>query len=253
MKTKLILTSLITSCVSAHGGVPAPVIPPPATQTGWEFRFAPYLWAQSLDGTTGVRGLEGDVNVGFGDILSDLDFAFMGAFEARHGRWSILTDVNYAELSDSFNARDVIFSDGGIKMKQFLGNVTLNYRAMENAGTVIDLYAGTRLNWIDLDIHVNEVTGTRLNRSGDESWADAIIGARFQTALGGKWFFRASGDIGAGGSDLTWQVSGLFGYKLSDTCNIGIGYRGLGTDYKNGGFTYDVTAHGPVLGVEWRW
>jgi hypothetical protein len=29
-----------------------------------------------------------------------------------------------------------------------------------------------------------------------------------------------------------------------------IGYRALGTDYEDGAFEYDVTAHGPVLGVE---
>jgi hypothetical protein len=255
MKTKTILTALAIFNLPALAGPPSPVVPmpPPVADSGWQFRFAPYLWAQGLDGASGVRGLEGDVNVDFSDIVSDLDFAFMGTFEARRGRWGILTDVNYAELSDSFDTRGIIFSGGDFKMKQFLSNITLNYRVMENAGTVIDLYAGARLNWIDLNLELEGGKGGSVSRSGDDFWADAIVGARFQTDLGGRWFFRATGDIGAGQSDFTWQAVGLIGYKINDNCNVGLGYRGLGTDYKNGGFTYDITAHGPVLGVEWRW
>lgn len=256
MKAKPILTALVLTGLPALAGPPPPVTPmppPPAEDTGWQFRVAPYLWAQGLDGTIGVRGLEGDVNVGFDDIASDLDFAFMGAFEARHGRWSILTDVNYAELGQDFDPQGGMLSDADFKMQQFVGNVTLNYRVLENDRTAVDLYAGTRLNWIDVDIDVEGVKGGEASRSGDEAWADAIVGVRFQTSLGGPWFFRAGGDIGAGGSDFTWQAMGLVGYKLTDSCNIGLGYRGLGTDYQNGGFTYDITAHGPVLGAEWRW
>jgi hypothetical protein len=253
MKTKLILASLALTSLPALAGPPpvAPMAPPPPTEQGWQFRFAPYLWAQSLDGTAGV-GLTGDVDVSFNDILDDLDFAFMGAFEARHGRWGILADVSYAELSDSLDPLGVVFSQGDFEMQQFLGNITLNYRMLENDKTVVDLYAGARLNWIDLDITAGGKVGVAAV-TGDDFWADAIIGARFQTSLGGPWFFRASGDIGAGESDFTWQAIGLFGYKLNDSCNIGLGYRGVGTDYQNGAVTWDVTAHGPVLGVEWHW
>lgn len=255
MKTTSAIASLLLTSLPALAGSPTPMPAPPppaAPESGWQFRVAPYLWAQQLDGTVGVRGLAGDVDLSFSDILDDLDFAFFAAFEARYGRWGIMTDVNYAETSDSFDTRDIVFSDGGFKMQQFLGNLTVNYRVLENEGTVIDLYGGARLNWIDLDINVVGVKGGEVSRSGDDFWADAVVGARFNTSLGGPWFLRASGDIGGGESDFTWQAMALIGYKINDSCNVGLGYRGLGTDYQNGGFTYDVTAHGPVLGVEWH-
>jgi hypothetical protein len=253
MKYAITSIALLAPWAAAFAGTPpSPAGTPPPSDNGWQFRFAPYLWAQGLDGTAGVRGLAGDVNMDFGDIWNDLDFAFMGAFEARRGRWSILTDFNYAELSDDIHVRDVLLTDAGFKMKQFLGNVTLNWRAMESPDTTIDLYAGTRMNWVDLDIRTTNTAGTRASRSGDDFWADAIIGARFQTNLGSRWFLRVSGDIGAGESDFTWQASGILGWRLNDSCNLGVGYRGLGTDYRNGGFTYDVTASGPVIGAEWK-
>ena len=254
MKTKRLLVSLALTSITALAGPPpaAPMSPPTVADSGWSFRMAPYLWAQGLDGTTGIAGLTGDVDMSFSDIASDLDFAYMGAFEARRGRWGIMTDINYAELSDSFAMRGLLFTSGEFKMKQFLSSVTLNYRVMETPTSVLDLYAGARLNWIELDVNARGDVGVAA-ATGDKSWADAIIGARWQTSLSGPWFLRLVGDIGGGSSDSTWQAMGLVGYKVSDSCNIGLGYRALGTDYQKGGFTYDITASGPVLGVEWKW
>ena len=238
----------------ALAGTPAPVAAPPvpAADAGWTFRSAPYLWAQGLDGTMGVLGLEGNVDLSFGDILSDLDFAFMGMFEARHGRLGIMADLNYAETSSILGARDILFTGGDFKMKQFLGNVTLSWRVVETPTTTVDLYGGARINWVDIGIGMNTVAGGRISRSGDETWVDAIAGIRFQTSLGGPWFLRGVGDIGGGSSDLTWQAMGLIGYNINDSTSIGLGYRALSTDYENGGFTYDITASGPMLGLEKR-
>lgn len=43
-----------------------------------------------------------------------------------------------------------------------------------------------------------------------------------------------------------------FGYRVMDNGAILLGYRGIGTDYTDGGFTYDVVAHGPVIGFEYH-
>lgn len=255
MKAALFLTAfaLTSQCPVLAGPVsPLPAAPPVSEDKGWEFRFAPYLWAQGLDGVMGVRGVAGNVDIPFADIWDDLDFAFMGAFEARRGRWGILTDINYAELSDSIATRDVLLTNAHFKQRQFVGNLTVNYRLLENNTTSVDLYGGARMNWMDLEIGATGPLGAPHSSSGDDFWADAIVGLRLQTALSERCFLRFMGDIGAGGSDFTWQATGLIGWKLTDTCNLGVGYRGLGTDYQNGGFTYDVTASGPVLGVEWK-
>lgn len=52
--------------------------PVPVSATGWTFSFSPYFWAVGLRGKSQVFGLPTvDVSQDFGDILSDLDFAFM--------------------------------------------------------------------------------------------------------------------------------------------------------------------------------
>jgi hypothetical protein len=67
---------------------------------GWEFSFAPYLWALLLDGEAGAGGTTTDVDVPFDTILKDLNFGLMGQFTARRGRWLGIFDGLYAELED---------------------------------------------------------------------------------------------------------------------------------------------------------
>src|SRR5688500_1901693 len=38
----------------------------------WRVSIAPYTWATSVNGTVEARGLEGDIELGFDDILEDL-------------------------------------------------------------------------------------------------------------------------------------------------------------------------------------
>jgi opacity protein-like surface antigen len=254
MNTRILLSSFALTALPALAGPPpqAPSAPAPK-ESGWQFTAGPYLWTQGLEGTTGVRGLALDIDVPFSDIFDVLDFSFMGVFEARKGRWSILTDINYTELSPSATTRDVLFSSAEMKMKQFLGNVALNYQVVATEQTSVSLYAGTRINGLDVSASLNRVDGGIVSESGDEYWYDAIVGVRLRQHLSGPWYFRLTGDIGAGDSDSTWQLAGLFEYRLKENISLGLGYRWLDTDYANGGFTYDVQASGLVLGAEFRW
>jgi opacity protein-like surface antigen len=83
---------------------------------------------------------------------------------------------------------------------------------------------------------------------------DPVIGARFQRELSDRFFVRALADIGGFGvsSDLTWQALAALGYHINDSASVALGYRGLGTDYEDGGFGYDVISHGVILGFEYK-
>jgi len=61
-----------------------------APQDQWQFAASIYLWGADMGGTT-MRGSE--VEVGFSDLVDNLEMAFMGAFAARKNNWSFLTDV----------------------------------------------------------------------------------------------------------------------------------------------------------------
>ena len=240
--------------------------PAQAEESPWSFRLATYGWMQSLEGTVGVLGIENSIDVPFSDILKDLNIGVMATFELRCQRWGFIADMVYADLRGSADTPfNIFFSKVDYEQKQFLGNFVLSYRFIDNPQFGLEGYAGARVNSLDAEI---TLIGNRLplppalppfvvaNREfgGSKTWVDPIVGARFQATISGPVFFRAGGDIGGFGvsSEFTWQAYGVLGVNVARNFSLGFGYRGLGTDYSDGGFKYDVIAHGPLIGAEFR-
>jgi hypothetical protein len=88
--------------------------------------------------------------------------------------------------------------------------------------------------------------------SGDKGWVDGTVGANLRYQPAEKWHLVAKADIGAGGSDFTWQLYGGAGYDLGSCCALVAAYRHLDVDYDKEGFLYDVNLSGPALGVGLR-
>jgi opacity protein-like surface antigen len=177
----------------------------------------------------------------------------MGLIEIGRGRWSFMADMTYAKISSGKTAGGATLD---VENSQFLGDFLVIYQAIDTGCMNLDLYAGTRVNWIELelDIEGGGPFGAEFNRTNEKAWVDPIVGFRFQTELPDPFFFRAVGDIGGFGvsSELTWQAMAGFGWRVMENGSLLAGYRAVGTDYSDGGFTYDIVAHGPILGFEYR-
>jgi hypothetical protein len=67
----------------------------------WEFRFTPYAWATSVNGTTIAADQAVDVDASFLDIVEESEslVGLMGYFEARRGRLALYTDVVWSSLT----------------------------------------------------------------------------------------------------------------------------------------------------------
>jgi hypothetical protein len=198
-----------------------------------------------------VRGETVPVDVGFDDLISKIEFSFMGLVEARKGRWGLMADLFYAKLGIESNGRLV---DIDSEIEQFIGNFVVAYRWVETPKTIFDTYAGVRVNWMETDVKVDRLFAADSSASGSKTWVDPIIGIRFQRELSEKFFFRAAGDVGGFGmaSDFTWQAMASIGYHINDSSSVALGYRAIGTDYTNNDITYDVTSHGLLLGYEMK-
>ena len=257
MKLNTLLASLLfTTAAPLVAGEPAPQVPAPQ-KSPWDFSTSLYLWGMGIEGSVGVLGVQSgsgaaDVNLGFDDVLSKLEFAYMGTFELRRGRWSVTADLIYAQLGAEVTGRGPFRLGAECDLKQFIGNFRLNYRLVDTERAAFDVFAGARVNWIDVGLELKGPRGRRINLSAEKDWVDPVIGFRTRVFMNDSWFLQASADVGSGSSDLTWQTLGLVGYRFNAHCSTGLGYRALGTDYQEGGFTYDTTSHGPILGVEWK-
>lgn len=221
--TSTILLVMCLASLPAMAGTTITAIQPAPAAASWSCQVSLYGWGESLSGDTGVRDYELPLDISFSELVQCIDFVAMGSLELNHGRWSFVADMMYAKLGDSISGNHNDSVD--IDMQQFLGNFVVAYELVKTDTYKLDAYAGVRVNYLSLDLNVTGPLGNHFSPSGSASWVDPIIGARFQAELPHDFFFRAPGDIGGFGaaSELTWQVSGGFGYHITPCSSVMLG------------------------------
>jgi hypothetical protein len=142
------------------------------------------------------------------------------------------------------------------------------------SSTAIDLYGGARVWWQQVDLDANLaatlsvlhlLTVSRdlsIGKSGDVTWVDPLVGARLRHQFAPGMNLVVSGDVGGfgAGSKFSWQALAALNYDFYVTKNVTwsgmIGYKALNVDYSQGSglshYEYNMTMHGPVMGVTAR-
>jgi hypothetical protein len=267
----------------------APSAPPPGNTAPlmpeWSFRFVPYGWLISMNGTQTVRGRSVKVDASFIDVVekSDTLVPFMGDFEARRGPFSIFADLVWLKVGfDGGTVRSRSLAPGvtgilgaslGLDVETAILEGGATYEVARWGALAVDVLGGVRY-WhqkADLSLGLGaaldtgdlEVIGFRaIARSCSVDWVDPLIGARLRYAVapGHDLFLR--GDIGGfgAGSQFSWQA--IAGYSFDFAAYQGVtfsgvvGYRALYVDYSKGEgrqrYEFDMLQHGPVLGISAR-
>lgn len=252
----------------------APSQTPSASETpGWEFSFAPYLWMAGLEGSAGADGVSTDIDVSFSDIWDDLDVGVLGAFEAKHGRYSLTTNVIYMKLSPegsqpvggvlpgaspgSFDVR-VTSQMGIFELRPSYEVLSFPlFGATDERRIALDLGPGARIVWLDNHLHVKLEPGAPLgpfSRRFDEStdWVDFLATARVRAQLTEKLGLVVSGDYGGfdigSSSHRTWSLAGFLSYRLGESWDLIGGWRTLEIDRE----IADVTMEGPLVGAAYH-
>jgi len=226
----------------------------------WQFEVTPYLLAAGLDGTIGVAGHKADVDASFSDILDDLEGGFMGIFEARKGPWHFGAEAVYMKLgSESVKKVEgpggIVSGKGKLKadatMKIYQGSI--GYRVKDDV-TKVDVIGAARYTKLATAMKVNLqfdppiFDGSR-KAKGSDSWIDGVVGLRVQHPVSDEVALLGYADVGAGGSDLTYQFLGGVNWEFKEDYVAKLGYRYLYWDYEDGGNVWDMTASGPYLGL----
>lgn len=216
----------------------------------WKHEFAPYLWATGMDGTAGIGNVEASVDVGFSDILDNLEMAFLGTYRATKGPLSLNLDIVYMGLGQSAEG------PGGL----LAANIDMDQTAIEGAvgwALTEQLVAFGGLRYIDLSVEVQArgPLGDLRAAEGDESWVDPIIGAHYTVPFNDRWSLNLRGDIGGFGvgSDFAWQAMATLRWQATERLGVLGAYRYFDMDYEDGSgtgrFKYDLAISGPALGV----
>ena len=235
----------------------------PDANTTWEFQVAPYMWFISLEGDVTVKGQESDLDLNFSDIWDELNIAGMLTFDARKGNWGIFGDMIGANLGKSKKAGGAKI-DPTIKLALLtaggsyrLGTWKLSDAAGQDGPAVtVDGMFGVSYTYLDIDLDFKRIR----DASGHKDWFDPLIGARAFFDLSERWSFSMQGNVGGFGvgSDFTWGAMGAIGYRFrlfseKNNARAAAGYRAIYQDYTDGSgddkFKWDVTFHGPILGL----
>lgn len=231
----------------------------------WKYEATIYMWAAGMDANTETGG---DIDISFNDILNDLDVAFMGSLGARKGKWSVVADTIYLDISQDEGGSETIpiigavttkaTVDTDIDMKASITTFGGGYNLSDDRKWALDLIVGARYTWVDVDSELDlKRTGDLLQTSrqakvsDSENLWDGIVGIRGQFNLNDNWYLPYYGDIGAGQSDRTWQALAGIGYKFR-WGDILLAYRHLEYDFDSGFLLKDLSISGPALGASFH-
>ncbi|HXY77160.1 MAG TPA: hypothetical protein VEH54_09635 [Steroidobacteraceae bacterium] len=220
---------------------------------GWQFIITPYLWAIGLQGSTRIGQTLPDesIDVPFQSLATHLDMAAMGAFEARKGRWGIIFDGFYGDLSaDSKPILNGALGTAQADFKQTMLELAVAVRPLENQEAFLDVLLGAR--YIDLNAKLSLFPSALLPagaaRSDSVTWTDGFVGLRGKVLFPHDWWLGAYADVGTGGSKLSYQGLVGVGIDFSKTFGMSFGYRYLHEDYSTTDFLYDIGVGGLFVG-----
>jgi hypothetical protein len=242
--------------------------------------ITPFIWLTSFNGTAGVAGATINVNESFVDVVENSDFVFglMGVIDLQYDR--LLFQINGTWTTASIDDNRNILRNGNLSAdidvdavwaEAFMGYRFLDTRLGEpgtsDTNMTLDAFVGGRITSLSQDTTFRATAdivlpdgrtiegGRTLQVDASEEWFDPFIGMRTGFEFGKNWSLGLRGDVGGFGvgSSFAWQGIGYVGYRwYMDGWSMGafLGYRAIGQDYTNGGFTWDVITHGPILGLQ---
>ena len=181
LKEPVPVESLGGSVVGRHTGFE---VVPGKDPNGWSFILEPYLWGLGVDGTVGVKGLDTHVDYNPLTVVKHLDWGIMAKGEVRKGKWGILGDGFFAQLSADGDPPGPLYNNAHIKLQQGMVELALAYRIIDDRRGFLDIYAGARYNYFGLDIDAS-IDNAGIQRVSDDA-AQRIFGAvgtRVQSAV----------------------------------------------------------------------
>lgn len=265
-------STLAALVVAALAAIPAQAQIP---EDRWTFQAIVYGYLPDVGGSTNFPERSGasSVNVNADQLLSNLNFTFMGTLEARKGRWGLFTDFIYLDVSGDQNGTRN-FTIGGhaipaslsanldLGIKGTLWTVAAEYAAINDASTTLYVLGGARLLDVkeslsySLTADIGPFVGPGRSGQSDvsQSYWDAVVGVKGRYAFGERreWFVPFYADVGTGQSDLTYQLFGGIGYQFS-WGSVLAGWRYIDYNFKSSSDIQSLNFNGPLIGVGFNW
>jgi hypothetical protein len=228
---------------------------PAMAADGWTFAVSPYAWLPGI--STSLETSRGTINADMstGDTIANLDFAFMGAAEARKDRWGLIVDFMYADLTAKEDTPlGALWSKAEVQTKLAATTVYAGYRVLENEKAAVDVLAGGRFYTLDVTARLDAGRLPAKSRSYSDDWADPVVGLRGRYNFNEKWYATALADAGgfSGNKDSSWQAFGSVGYQFNARWSVQGGWRYMDITKEIDGRDLSIDLSGPLVGLTYR-
>ena len=244
-----------------------------ATDTeSWQFALTAYGYLPAISGTAyfPVPGTSATFNLNQSDLINNLKMVFMGAFDARRGRWGFFADLLYLDLGRrNTNVHDFTIggigipatttSDVSLDMKTWIVTAAGEYRVLNEGGGTLDAVVGVR--YVSLKERLEwSFTGSlgslpQAARAGNQEISnnivDGIVGVKGQLRGDSAWMMPFYLDVGTGGTQVTWQGAIGLAYMFH-WGELGLLYRYIDFRFDSSKLR-DLTIAGPMVAATFRW
>ncbi len=212
----------------------------------WDFEVTPYFWAAGIDGEATVQGNHADIDADFEDIIDAVDAGVGLMTTARRDSFVVWGQFDYVGMDT--DELDDAPAGGSIQTDSFLAALAAGLRFdLPLKGSTIDVMAGLRYGCVKTEV---EITGVG---SGEdtEDLIDGIFVLRPNVRLTERWHFNPTFLVGAGDSELTWEVQPTIVYRINEDLALRAGYRRVFYDIEgNGGNGLELAFQGLLVGVD---
>jgi hypothetical protein len=155
-------------------------------------------------------------------------------------------------LSDERATPGPLFSSVDAVNKTFLLSPEAGYRVLGSDASFLDVLGGIRFWHVkgELNFQPGILPGIDVSRS--RNWVDGVFALRGKRRISEKWSLSGYGDLGGGGSNLTFQFVGTAAADLGERYSVVLGYRYLNVDYNKDLFLFDTHMGGPIIGFAFK-
>ncbi len=149
----------------------AKVVEQPSVNTTepWEIKVGGPGWLAGVSGHTGFHGVNPQVNVDVGKILSHINVIYSFSGEVRRGRFGVLGDLLFLTAQAGTAERSGLVSKVDLGLQQFLGEFFGSYRVIDGPRGWLDLLGGFRYTYM------GQQTGLQANNMAIDAASTQLV------------------------------------------------------------------------------
>jgi hypothetical protein len=220
-------------------------IPVTAQDKNWQIDANTYLWMAGMDADVTVGNRTANADVGFDDLIDYVQFGGgLIVNTVLNNQWVIWFQGDYFSLEDDDLRLQALDK---LEAELMIIEAAFGYRfdnPLSQKGW-IDALIGFR--YTEFETKLTAVNGISEGKESD--YFDAMVVLRPAFPITEKLVFNPTLAVGAGDSELIYELQPQLAYRFTDKLAGSIGYRRLYYDIKKSHQEFDGAFQGLIVGL----